>query len=223
MVSTKVSVLVATRQPLIAAGIASFVKAQEDMQLVRITHSGESAINLVRELQPRVIVADFELPGLSGISLIQRCKEACPSAAILMLASSVNQPPLASALRAGMAGYLPKDVSGADVITAIRAVCAGEAVIDLRAVQAFLEELGAVQANASQNGVPALVGEREREVLRLAARGLSNRRIAQELYISERTVQSHLYAIFKRLRVSSRTEAVLLALKNGWIGMQDLS
>jgi two-component system, NarL family, response regulator LiaR len=163
---------------------------------------------------------DITLPKIDGIEATHRIKAECPATAILILTDYDNDRDIVDFLEAGAAGYLLKNLSGADLVDTIRAVHAGEAVLHPAIAQKIFSRLGSDSRPdmAHENAL----SEREREVLKLAARGLSNQDIATHLYLSHRTVQAHLANIFRKMDVGSRTEAVLKAMKKGWLGLDDL-
>jgi len=155
-----------------------------------------------------------------AIEAAKQIKNACPNTAILMLSAYGSDSYILTSLRAGAAGYLLKNVPINELISAIRLAHAGEAVLDLKAVDKVLRYL-AVEESGERKDIGVL-HDREREVIKQAAMGKSNKQIGEELFISERTVQTHMVNIFQKLRVGSRTEAVIRALKEGWITLDDL-
>lgn len=209
-----ISVVVGEQMPLVRHGICSIIGDAADLELVAVTDNGDSLLELVANHAPNVVVMDFRLPGLSGQLLIKRLKEISPASSILVISDSVSNPCLMSCIEAGAAGYILKDASADQVLYAIRGVYVGEAVIDLSVVQSA--------ANRSDTKIPASANSnrlnlRELETLQLAAKGLGNKAIAQQLFISERTVHSYFRSMFKKMGVASRTEAIYHALRNDWI------
>ena len=181
---------------------------------------GAEAVRLAKELLPDVAIIDVAMPGINGIEAATQIKAACPGTAILMMSAYRYETYMLASLRAGAAGYLLKNIPLRDLINAIRLVHAGEGVFDLKATSKILSRVAGDKGEKRRD----LEGlrRRELEVLRLAAKGLGNKEIAAELVISERTVQTHLVNIFRKLRVSSRTAAVFTALKEGWLTLDDL-
>ncbi len=160
------------------------------------------------------------MPKLSGIEATKRIKETSPNTAVLIVSAFNYQTYILASLRAGAAGYLTKDTPIRELVTAVRLAYAGDGIIDRSAANNIIRHLIADKDGKKGN---LDLYPREIEVLKLAAKGMRNKEIAKELNISERTVQAHLSNIFNKLEVDSRTEAVLQALKEGWLDICDLS
>jgi NarL family two-component system response regulator LiaR len=181
---------------------------------------GEEAVKLAKELKPDVVVMDIAMPKLNGVEATKQIKALNPSIAILILTAYDYDQYIFALLEAGAAGYLLKGVRVNELIDAIRAVYAGESVLHPVVARRVVDRLVAPEGKETK---PAeLLSEREMEVLKLAATGVSNKDIAQQLFLSPRTVQVHLGNIFSKLGVASRTEAILHALKKGWLTLEDL-
>ena len=221
-VEGKVKVLVATTEPLLADGIASAIMVADNLEVVAKPKDRTELITLAPKLQPHVLIVDFALLEPDIFQAVREIKLSCPVMAILALVSKRSPPCLLLALRAGIAGYLPKKASRTEIVNAVRGVCSGEAVLDLESVRELIQSLGHVME--SQGHLREMEGltQKELEVLKLASKSLTNKKIAQKLCISERTVQSHFGTIFNKLGAASRTEAVLQAWRNGWITGEDL-
>ena len=166
---------------------------------------------------------DIAMPKVNGIEATRRIKADFPSTAVLILTAYDNDQYIVALLEAGAAGYLLKNVSGGDLVNAIRAVHAGEAVLHPTIAQKVFSRLGSTSRESVTQKQLDELSKREMEILRLAARGMSNQDIATQLYLSRRTIQAHLANIFRKMDVGSRTEAVLQALKKGWLGLDDLA
>ena len=176
------------------------------------------------ELKPNVALIDIAMPNLNGIEATKQIKANQPATSILVLSAYDNDQYIYAVLEAGANGYLLKNVRGAQLVDAIRDVSAGEVVLDPHVARKVVQWFSSMSHGKSVvEGLPDHFSERELEVLRLAAKGMSNKEIASELALSVRTVQSHLGNIFDKLGVSSRTEAVLRALKEGWISLDNVS
>ena len=163
------------------------------------------------------------MPKLNGIEATKQIKVLLPSAAILILTAYDNDQYVTALLEAGAAGYLLKNIKGRELIDAIRAVHAGESVLHPKIARKVLNRFATSVVKPDGEPVTEILSERELEVLKLAAKGLSNRDIAEQLFLSIRTVQAHLGNIFSKLDVGSRTEAILVGLKKGWFTVEDLS
>lgn len=217
----RIKVLVADDHPAFREGLCRFLEEDKDLEIVARPEDGEETVRLAKELLPDVAMIDVAMPKLNGIEAARQIKEACPETAILMLSAFGYQSYLVASLRAGAAGYMLKNTPIDDLISAIRLVHSGEGVFDLKTISTVLAQVTA--DNGAERKVLASLHRRELEVLKLVAKGTKNKKIGEELNISQRTVQTHLVNIFRKLKVSSRTEAVLHALREGWIVLDDLS
>ena len=216
----KIRVLIADAHPVFREGLCQLLEHEEDMECVAKPADGEEAVRLTMELLPDVAIIDIAMPKLNGIEAVKQIKAARPATAILIVSAFDYESYILASLRAGAAGYLLKSTPLHELTNAIRSVHAGEAVFDFRATSKILRRLA--DDKGEERRYLEELKPRELEVLRLAGKGISNKEIAGELVISERTVQTHLVNIFRKLGVGSRTEAVLHALKEGWLTLDDL-
>lgn len=215
----KIRVLVADDHPAFREGLCRFLEEQPDIEVIARAQDGEEAVRLAEELVPDVAILDIAMPEVDGIKAAQQINVTCPTTAVLMLSAFDYESYVLASMRAGAAGYMLKSSPVIELISAVRLLHTGEAVFDMKTVSQVLRHLGDGEAGKES---PLELHQRELEVLRLAARGASNREIGEELGISERTIQSHMVNIFRKLGVGSRTEAVLHALREGWINLNDL-
>jgi DNA-binding NarL/FixJ family response regulator len=160
------------------------------------------------------------MPEMSGVEAARQIKAQAPEVQVLVLTAYDDDPYIFAMLQAGASGYVLKNASSDELVRAVRAVAGGESALDLAVTAKVMAQLASGKPAGAQAAVEGLT-ERELDVLRLAARGHTNRAIGRELGISDRTVQGHLANIFGKLGVSTRTEAVLLALKQGWITLEE--
>jgi NarL family two-component system response regulator LiaR len=215
----QIRVLIADDHPTFAQGLSRLLNEQPDIEAVGIAADGEEAIQMARNLKPDVVVIDISMPKLNGIKATRQIKTELPDTIVLVLSAYGYHPYVLSALEAGAGGYLLKNVPLRELLNAIRALRAGETVLDQTVAEKILRTLFRPQATAPAS---TLLTQREVEILRLGAQGLNNKEIAEKLFLSERTVQSALASIFQKLGVASRLEAVLQALKEGWLTMDDI-
>ena len=216
----KIKVLLAEDHVIVREGTREFIQREPDMEVVGEAGDGEEAIKLATELQPDVVVMDIAMPKLNGIEATKQIKALQPSTAVLILTAYDYDQYIFALLEAGAAGYLLKGVRVHELIDAIRAVYAGESVLHPVIARRVIDRLISPKPTETQAIEP--LSERETEVLKLAATGISNKDIAEQLFLSPRTVQVHLGNIFNKLGVASRTEAILYGLRRGWLTLEDL-
>lgn len=214
-----IRILLVDDHALVREGTRRLLETENDVQVVAEASSGEEAIEVARSLQPDIAVMDIAMPGIGGIEATRAIKKYCPETAVLILSAYDDEPYLLALLDAGAAGFLLKNVHGQELIQAIRAVARGESLLQPSIAEKMMRRLSARPDTTLRS--TNLLSEREFDVLRLAARGLPNKEIAARMSLSIRTVHSHLANIFMKMQVGSRTEAVLLALRQGMISLQD--
>ena len=218
----KIKVLLAEDHVVVREGTRELIQREPDMEVTGEAGDGEEAIELATKLQPDVVIMDIAMPKLNGIEATKQIKTLNPATVVLILTAYDNDQYIFALLEAGAAGYLLKNVRGHELIDAIRAVYAGESVLHPVIARRVIEQLISLASPGSQAKATESLSEREIEVLTLAATGISNKDIAEQLFLSPRTVQTHLGNIFKKLDVASRTEAVLYGLRRGWVTLEDL-
>ena len=214
-----IRVMLADDHVLVREGTRRLLEAEPDIQVVAEAGDGISAVEQAVASQPDVLIIDVAMPGMSGIEATRHIKQQLPKVAVLALTAYDDDQYVLALLNAGAAGFLLKDVRGQELVTAVRSVHRGEAVLQPRVAARALRR--AVSRRALPVAAPPPLSDREMEVLREAARGLPNKDIARRLNLSVRTIHTHLGNIFAKLGVGSRTEAVLLALRRGWIALDD--
>ncbi len=215
-----IRVLLADDHALVREGTRRLLEAESDVEVVAEAANGEEAIEAAHRLHPDLAIVDIAMPGIGGIEATRAIKADCPETAVLILSAYDDEPYLIALLEAGAAGFLLKNVHGQELINAVRAVARGEAVLQPSLAEKVMRRLSE-RPQISTRRATELLSEREFDVLKLAARGLPNKEIARRMGLSIRTIHSHLANIFTKLQVGSRTEAVLLALRQGLISLQD--
>jgi NarL family two-component system response regulator LiaR len=218
----KISIIIADDHALVREGTRERLEREEDFEVVGEAADGEEALRLASQLKPDVAVVDIAMPKLNGIEAAKQIKKTQAGTAVLVLSAYDDDQYIYAVLEAGADGYLLKNVRGHQLVDAIRDVSAGEVVLDPHVARKVVQWFSSLSQGRLPQGGGDYLSERELEVLKLAAKGLSNKEIASQLALSVRTVQSHLGHIFDKLAVSSRTEAVLRALKEGWISLEQI-
>jgi NarL family two-component system response regulator LiaR len=218
----KTKILLAEDHTVVREGTKKLLESQNDFEIVGEANNGEEAVELAGKLRPDIVVMDIAMPKLSGIEATKQIKALYPGMAILVLTGYDNDEYVFALIEAGAAGYLLKEASGDELINAIRLVVAGEPVLHPRIIRKILDRLRTPNENNAEAISAELLTPREMEVLGLASRGMSNAEIADTLYLSVRTVQAHLRSIFNKLGVGSRSEAIVYALKKGWLSLDQL-
>jgi NarL family two-component system response regulator LiaR len=216
----KTKVLIADDHATFSEGLQRVLSDEKDMEVVGVACDGEQAVRMAKEFKPDIVIMDVAMPVLNGIEATRQIKDLLPTTAVLALSAYGYAPYVFSVLEAGAAGYLLKNVPLRELIRAIRSLRSGESVFDQTVAEKVLRSL----AKSWRGGLisSSQLNPRELEVIRLAAKGLSNEEIADRLVISPRTVQTHFTHIFSKLGVGSRLEAILRGLKEGWILLGDL-
>ena len=218
-----IRVLIADDQAVFRRGLYFVLGTEEDITVVAEAEDGQDAADKAGELVPDVVLMDVRMPRVNGIDAARRIREEVPSAKILMLTVSDEDEDLFEAIKAGANGYLLKDVSVEEVASAIHSVMQGESRISPSMAAKLLSEFNNLaHVAAERQELPAAVlTTRELEVLKLVARGMSNKDVADELFISENTVKNHVRNILEKLHLHSRMEAVMYAVRKRLLDPHD--
>jgi len=221
-VMDKITILLAEDHKVVREGTRRLLESQSDFEVVGEASDGIEAIELAKKWKPQIIIMDVSMPRLNGIEATKQIKALYPNMAILVLTGYDDDEYVFALLEAGAAGYLLKESSGEELIDAIRQVMTGEPVLHPKIMKKVLNRLRAPVEGSSTQTSSEVLSDREMEVLRLAATGMSNMEIANSLTLSVRTVQTHLRSIFNKLGVGSRSEAIVYGLKKGWLTLEEL-
>jgi two-component system, NarL family, response regulator LiaR len=218
-----IKVLVAEDHLITRQGICRLLTDEHQLTVVGEAGDGEEAIKKVRELQPDVVIMDIAMPKLNGIEATKQIKSIRPSTAVLILSAYDDDEYIIGLLLAGAAGYLLKTTSGEALINAIKAVNQGEPVLDPKITHKVISHFISSGKSPIQTKNQIHFSDRELEVIKLAAKGMSNKDISEELHLSRRTIEGNLRMIFNKLGVGSRTEAVIQVLAKGLLSLEDMS
>ncbi|MGH9155466.1 MAG: response regulator [Acidimicrobiales bacterium] len=218
-----VRVLIADDQALFRRGLCVVLGPETGVEVIGEAENGQEAVDRARDLAPDVILMDVRMPRLNGIEAARQIRAEVPCTKILMLTVSDDEDDLFEAIKAGANGYLLKEISVEDVAESIKAVAQGESRITPSMASKLLVEFNALAKRATDR--PQLPGPvltaREMEVLRLVAKGMSNREIADQLFISENTVKNHVRNILEKLHLHNRMEAVVYAMRERLLDLRD--
>lgn len=216
-----IRVVMADDHALVREGIRNVLNRHPDIDVIAEASNGREAVALTLELRPDVVLMDIAMPEVNGIEATRQIKEQRPETVILVLTAYDDDRYVFALLEAGAAGYLLKNAHGDELISAIKEVHAGESILSPSVARKVLGKFIGSRGDRPA-GETATLTEREIEILRLAATGLPNKAIAEDLSVSPRTVQLHLAHVFQKLGVASRTEAVVTGLKRGWLHLEEI-
>lgn len=220
--STKTRIILADDHPLLRKALKDLLEKEATFDIVGEAGDGEEAVKLAAEIKPDVLIMDISMPNMDGLQATQQIKARCPEVAVLVLTVHTDDECILEILKAGAAGYLIKSAFGDEVVHAVRAVATGDMVLSPQIGQRLLKQAARFPTRPVLLEAGEKLSARELEVLKLTARGLSNKDVAKALGIKLRTVKGHLADIFSKLRVASRTEAVIAGLQAGFLSLDDI-
>jgi DNA-binding NarL/FixJ family response regulator len=215
-------ILIADDHAMLREGMRNLLQKEKDFELVGEAEDGEEAVKMAAELKPDIVILDIVMPNLNGVEATRQIKQVSPSSALLILTAYSDIRYIIGLLEAGACGYLLKNTPGKEVIRAIRAVRSGESVLDPEVTRKLVQRLAALSRTPEETDTSGVLTSREVEILRAASRGLSNKEISDNLSISLRTVKAHMTNIFNKLGCSSRTDAIIKGLKQGYIDLDEI-
>ena len=208
-----ITILIVDDHAIVRHGVRTFFEMQPDLVVVQEADSGEAAVRLAAELIPDVVLMDLVLPGMSGVEAIRQIKQASPQTQVIALTSYHEDAFIFPALRAGALSYVLKDVHPEALVEVVRQAARGESVLHPQVAARVIQEMRS--PNAGPSSLLTQLSERELEVLRLIAQGLTNAAIAEACTISEKTVKKHVSNILSKLHLLDRTQAAVLAWQQG--------
>jgi DNA-binding NarL/FixJ family response regulator len=211
-----IRLLIIDDHEMVREGLKAILTTEPDFEIVGDAASAEQAFELIQRLNPDIILLDVRLPDISGIEVCRKVTESFPTTAVIILTTFTDESLVAQCIQAGARGFIVKDIERFDLKRSIRAVARGEAAIDPKAAVAVLAQLRRTPSRKNEPP-PEPLSSQQIVILRLVAQGLSSREIATQLYLSENTVKGYVQEILHRLGVKNRTEAVMVAVKQGWL------
>jgi len=217
--ANKIRILLVDDQRLMREGLRTLLELEPDLQVAGEAGDGQAALDAYATLEPDVVLMDIRMPGMDGVEATRRLREQWPAARVIILTTFDDDASVFEGLRAGALGYLLKDVSGHELAEAVRTVAGGGALIEPSVARRVLAEFArlAPPARPAEAGLAEPFSEREREIVRLLAAGLSNREIGDRLCLAEGTVKNYVTTILQKLGARDRTQAALRAREMGLI------
>ena len=220
--SSKTKIVLADDHPLLRKALKDLLVKEKDFEIAGEAGDGQEAVRLATETSPNIVIMDISMPNMDGLEATQQIKAICPDVAVLVLTVHTDDDCILEILQAGAAGYLIKSAFGDEVVQAVRAIATGEMVLSPAIGQRLMKQAARYPTRPVSLEAGEKLSTRELEILKLTACGMSNKEIAQALEIKLRTVKGHLADIFSKLRVASRTEAVIAGLRAGFLSMDDI-
>lgn len=217
---SRIRILLADDHVMVREGTRRILERESDLEVVGEAGNGQETIQLVEQERPDIAIVDISMPVMNGIEATKGIKKVAPQTAVLVLTAYDDDQYVFAILEAGAAGYLLKNARSSELIQAVHQVYEGESVLHPSIASKVLRHMTQEPQHVEEDQQETLT-ERELDVLRLAGQGMSNRQIAEHLVLSPRTIQSHMANIFGKLQVGSRTEAVMVGLRKGWISLED--
>jgi DNA-binding NarL/FixJ family response regulator len=215
-----IRVLVCDDQAIVCEGLQVILESDDEIEVVGIAHDGSEAVEKVASTKPQVVLMDLKMPGMNGIHATREITKHYPDVRILVLTTYDADEWLFDAIRSGASGYLLKNTAPRELIAAVKGTASGKTHIDPDVAGKLFVHVARAEATSRPNTNSEIeeLSDREREVLQLISKGLNNRQIAEQLFLSEGTVRNYVSSIFTKLNVSDRTQAALVAVRYGIMG-----
>jgi len=217
-----IRVLICDDQWIVCEGLEAILEADREIEVVGIAHDGAQALELIPQVEPDVVLMDLKMPGMNGIQATHKIGQQYPHIKVLVLTTYGADEWVFDAIRSGAAGYLLKGTPRDSLIAAVKGTASGDTHVDPAVAGKLFDRIARNGAPLSNTTIANALSDRELDVLRLLARGLSNAEIAQQLYLSEGTVRNYVSAVLAKLEVSDRTQAAILALRYGLVDLGEL-
>ena len=217
-----IRVLICDDQDVVLEGLQAILRTAPGIEVVGVTHDGAEALDLVPETRPDVVLMDLKMPGVNGIQATHQIREGYPEVRVLVLTTYDADEWVFDAIRGGASGYLLKDTPREELIAAIKGTAAGKTHVDPGVAGMLFTRIAQPTAAAPETSIGESLTDREREVLRLVARGFSNADIAGRLYLSEGTVKNYVSSVITKLGVADRTQAAVIALRHGLVDLSEI-
>jgi DNA-binding NarL/FixJ family response regulator len=218
-----ISIILGEDHLITRQGIRRLLEDERGFTIIGEASNGEEAVELVSEMKPDVVIMDIAMPKLNGIEATRQIKLTNPRTGVLILSAYDDDEYVFAMLKAGAAGYLLKSVSGDELVRAVKAIHKGEPVLDPVIAKKVMNYFKLPDKVPGMEEESEHLSDRELGIIKLAAKGLTNKEIADNLHLSYRTVEGHMRDVFNKLGVGSRTEAVLYGLKKGWFTLEELA
>jgi DNA-binding NarL/FixJ family response regulator len=209
-------ILICDDQKIVCEGLQTIINADPELEVVGIAYDGQEALEMIETTHPDLVLMDLKMPGMNGVQATRKISDAYPDIAVLILTTYDDDEWIFDAIRSGAAGYLLKDTPPNDLIQSIKGTLEGKSFIDPQVAGKLLAEY-AENFGKSQPPTHYTFTERERDILTLLSQGLSNTEISEKLYLAEGTVRNYTSVILKKLGVSDRTQAAILAIRYGLV------
>jgi DNA-binding NarL/FixJ family response regulator len=217
-----IRVLICDDQWIVCEGLEAILGDDPEIQVVGIAHDGAEALEQIAAAKPDVVLMDLKMPGMNGIQATARIRERYPQIKVLVLTTYGADEWVFDAIHSGAAGYLLKGTPRASLLEAVKGTAAGQTYVDPAIAGRLLNQIAQQNVPPSNQAILDVLSERELDVLRLLARGLSNTEIASRLYLSQGTVRNYVSSVLSKLEVADRTQAAVLALRYGLVDLSEL-